>query len=138
MAPKIRVLFVCVANAARSQLAEALMRKLAPENYEVFSAGTAPTKVDPRTLQALDEIDVDHGGLRSKSIDEFKGQQFDYVITLCDKSAQECQALPGAGEVLAWHFADPVSSDHSNAFRAARAEISERIKMFLLLKSKKH
>ncbi len=138
MASKVRVLFVCVANAARSQLAEALMRHADSETYEVFSAGTAPTEVDARTVQALDEVGIDGQGLRSKSIDEFQGQQFDYVITLCDKSAQECQSLPGTAEVLAWNFEDPVASEHPNAFRSTRTEINDRIKMFILIKSKKH
>ncbi|CAM3167904.1 low molecular weight phosphatase family protein [Pseudomonas floridensis] len=137
MAYKTRVLFVCVANAARSQLAEALLRHTDSERFEAFSAGTVPSEVDPRTFEVLEHLGVSTEGLRSKSIDEFEGERFDYVITLCDKSALECQALPGAGEVLAWNFEDPVTSSKSDAFRHTLHEIHERIKMFVLVKTKR-
>lgn len=137
MAYKTRVLFVCVANAARSQLAEALLRHTDPERFEAFSAGTAPTEIDPRTLEALQHLGVSTEGLHSKSIDEFAGERFEYVITLCDKSAEECHALPDADEVLAWNFEDPVTSDKPDAFRHTLHEIHERIKMFVLVKTKR-
>jgi protein-tyrosine-phosphatase len=110
MTSKARVLFVCTANAARSQLAQALLRHTDSEHFEAFSAGTTPTQVDPRTFEALSHIGVSTEGLRSKSIDEFRGERFDYVITLCDKAAAQCRSLPGAGEALAWSFEDPVTS----------------------------
>ncbi|MGH8353236.1 MAG: arsenate reductase ArsC [Pseudomonas sp.] len=136
MAEKIRVLFLCVANAARSQLAEALLRHTDAERFAAFSAGSRPGAVDPRTLEALRHVGVDAEGLRSKSVDELKGERFDYVITLCDQAAGECQALPGAGEVLAWHFEDPATSGRPEAFRHTLHEIHERIKMFVLVKTK--
>lgn len=135
--PLQRVLFVCVANAARSQMAEALLRHSAGDRFEARSAGTAPTEVDPRTLAALADLGVSTAGLRSKSLDEFRGQSFDYVITLCDKSSQECQSLPHAGETIAWNFEDPAASPHANAFRHTLHDIHERIKMFVLVKSKR-
>lgn len=137
MASKTRVLFVCTANAARSQLAQALLRHTDPEHFEAFSAGTVPTQVDPRTFDALSHLGVSTEGLRSKSINEFKGERFDFVITLCDKAAAECQSLPGAGEVLAWSFEDPVASTKPDAFRHTLHEIHERIKMFVLVKTKR-
>ncbi|RJG09895.1 arsenate reductase ArsC [Pseudomonas cavernicola] len=137
MTNKTRVLFVCVANAARSQLAEALLRHTDSEHFEAFSAGTAPSEVDPHTLDALEHSGVSTERLRSKSINEFEGERFDYIITLCDKSALECQALPGAGEVLAWNFEDPVTSSKPDAFRHTLHEIHERIKMFVLVKTKR-
>ncbi|MDH4608668.1 arsenate reductase ArsC [Pseudomonas sp. BN102] len=137
MTSKPRVLFVCVANAARSQLAEALLRHTDSAHFEAFSAGTAPEEIDPRTLDELQHLGISSEGLHSKSIDEFAGERFDYVITLCDKSALECHALPGAGEVLAWHFEDPVTSTKPEAFRLAVHEIHERIKMFVLVKTKR-
>lgn len=137
MTSKIRVLFVCVANAARSQFAEALLRHSGAEQFEAFSAGTAPGEVDPRTLAELQHLGISTEGLHSKSIDEFAGERFDYVVTLCDKSALECHALPGAGEVLAWHFEDPVTSEKPDAFRHTVQEIHERIKMFMLVKTKR-
>ena len=136
MGSKIRVLFICVANSARSQMAEALLRHTDSEHFAAYSAGTAPTVVDPRTLSALEQIGVSTAGLSSKSLDEFACERFDYVITLCDKSVLECQALPGAGEYLAWDFEDPVTSDKPDAYRHAIHEIHERIKMFVLVKNK--
>ena len=74
--------------------------------------------------------------MRSKSVEEYANQTFDYLITLCEYSTQEYKNLPSAAESLAWHFEDPLTSDKPNAFRSARIEINERIKMFILLKSK--
>ena len=136
MASKARVLFVCTANAARSQLAQALLRHTDSEHFEAFSAGTTPTQVDPRTFESLSHIGVSTEGLRSKSIDEFGGERFDYVITLCDKAAAECLSLPGTGEALAWSFEDPVTSTKPDAFRHTLHEIHECIKMFVLVKNK--
>lgn len=137
MAYQTRVLFVCVANAARSQLAEALLRHTDPENFAAFSAGSTPTAVDPRTLEALQHLGVNTQGLRSKSLDEFRSDEFEYVISLCDKSAQECEHLEFSGEKLAWNFEDPVTSDKPEAFRHCLHEIHERIKMFVLVKTKR-
>jgi len=137
MAFKTRVLFVCTANAARSQLAEALLKHTDDEHFEAFSAGTQPTSIDPRTLEALEHLNVSTDGLHSKAIDEFSGEHFDYVITLCDKSAAECMASLGAGEVISWHFEDPVTSSKPDAFRHTLHEIHERIKMFVLVKTKR-
>ncbi|MCQ9186274.1 arsenate reductase ArsC [Pseudomonas extremaustralis] len=137
MTSKARVLFVCTANAARSQLAQALLRHTDSEHFEAFSAGTVPTQVDPRALDALSHLGVSIEGLRSKSVDEFRGERFDYVITLCDKAAAECQSLPEAGEALAWSFEDPATSTKPDAFRHTLHEIHERIKMFVLVKTKR-
>ncbi|BAN49312.1 arsenate reductase ArsC [Metapseudomonas resinovorans] len=137
MTVKTRVLFVCTANAARSQFAEALLRHIDSEHFDAFSAGTAPGEVDPRSLAELEHLGIRTEGLRSKSVDEFAGERFDYVITLCDKAALECHALPGAGAVLAWHFEDPVISTKPDAFRHAAQEIAERIKIFVLVKTKR-
>ncbi|MBK3485705.1 arsenate reductase ArsC [Pseudomonas sp. A1437] len=135
MSLAIKVLFVCVANSARSQLAEALLRHTDP-SFEAFSAGSEPSEVDPRTIQALEAVGVDAAGLRSKSISEFQADRFDYVITLCDKSASECLPMPSAGEVIAWDFPDPVTSDDPSAFRHTLHDIHERIKLFVLVKTK--
>jgi protein-tyrosine-phosphatase len=137
MAYQTRVLFVCVANAARSQLAEALLRHTDRENFAAFSAGSTPTAVDSRTLDALQHLGVDTQGLRSKSLDEFNFNDFEYVISLCDKSAQECEHINFAGEKLAWNFEDPVTSNKPDAFRHCLHEIHERIKMFVLVKTKR-
>ncbi|MFN4290969.1 MAG: arsenate reductase ArsC [Permianibacter sp.] len=133
---KKRVLFLCSSNAARSQMAEALLRQMAGVQFEVFSAGNQPTGVHPSALHALHELDVDPTGLRSKAVSEFRGQQFDYVITLCDKARQECETLPGAGEYLAWDFEDPVTSSEPMPFLRVAKALRERIKLFVLINSK--
>lgn len=137
MTTQARVLFMCVANAARSQMAEALLRHSSSQHFLAFSAGTQPSEVDPRTLEALSDKGINTEGLYAKSIDAFKGQPFDYVITLCDKSALECHALPNVGEVIAWNFADPAESTSSHAFKNTLQEINERIKMFVLIKTRR-
>lgn len=136
MTSKARVLFLCVANSARSQMAEALLRHSAADDYEAFSAGTQPSDVDPRARLALEHLGVATDKLRSKSLEEYAGEHFDYVITLCDKSAFECSTLPGAGEYIAWNFADPATSQQANAYKHTLHEIHERIKMFVLVKRK--
>ena len=135
MSVAIKVLFVCVANSGRSQLAEALLRHTDPR-FDVFSTCYKPSHVDPRTIQALEAVGVDATGLRSKSIHEFRSERFDYLITLCDKSASECHSMPGANEVIAWDFPDPVIRDDPVAFRHTLHHIHERIKLFVLVKTK--
>lgn len=131
-----RVIFLCTGNSARSQLAEALLRHQAGHYFEVFSAGSEPHEVDPRTIAALQKFHLPVEGLHSKSIDEFAGQSFDYVITLCDKARQECAQLPQAREVIAWDYPDPRTSDNPRAFELTLQELNERIKMFVLVQSK--
>nr|QOU99534.1 Arsenate reductase [Pseudomonas syringae pv. actinidiae] len=135
MSLPIRVLFVCVANSARSQLAEALLRHTDPR-FEAFSGGSEPSIVDSRTIEALKDAGIDASGLRSKSIDEFRDDRFDYVITLCDKAASECYAIPSTGEIIAWDFPDPVTSENPAAFRHTLEDIHERIKLFVLVKTR--
>ena len=136
MSQKKRVLFICVANACRSLMAEALLRHTAGGQFEVYSAGTAPTEVDERARQAIAELGVSTQGLRSKAIADVADIAFDYVITLCDKSNLECVSLPGAEEYIAWNFADPASSPQKNAYHTTLHEIHERIKMFVLINNK--
>lgn len=136
MSQKKRVLFLCVANSSRSQMAEALLRHTDSQHFEAFSAGSAPTQVDERAREALEQLGISTEGLFSKPVDAVAGEPFDYVITLCDKSALECLALPGAGEYIAWNFADPATSPHPDAFRRTLHEIHERIKLFVLIKGK--
>ena len=86
MSERKRVLFLCTGNSARSQMAEGLLRRLAGDVYDVFSAGVAPSSVRPEAITVMREVGIDISQQRSKSIDEFSGQQFDYVITVCDKA----------------------------------------------------
>lgn len=133
---KKSVLFLCTGNSARSLMAEALLRHLAGDRYDVASAGTRPEGVDPRTLEALARFGVASDQLQSKSVDTFVGQTFDYVITLCDKASQECGTFPGAGQQLHWDFEDPKTRGGLKPFDTTLKEINDRLKMFLLLKDK--
>ncbi|WMC12246.1 metalloregulator ArsR/SmtB family transcription factor [Oceanimonas pelagia] len=132
-----KVLFVCTANSARSQMAEALLRHLAGDQFEVFSAGTAPSGVDPRTLDAIKGFGLNAEGLVSKSVASLGERHFDYVISLCDKAHQECRHWPSSGVVIAWDFPDPKTSPDPNAFARTMQEIGERLRLFVLVNSKK-
>ncbi|MEJ6656869.1 MAG: metalloregulator ArsR/SmtB family transcription factor [Pseudomonas sp.] len=133
---KKRVLFICVANSCRSLMAEALLRHTAGEQFEVYSAGTAPTQVNEQARSALTARGVATEGLRSKSIDDVADIPFDFIITLCDKSNLECVTLPGADEYIAWNFADPALSSQKNAYHTTLHEIHGRLKMFVLVQNK--
>jgi len=131
-----RVLFVCTGNRARSQMAEGLLRHLAGDRFEVHSAGTEPKSVLPLTVEVMREIGIDISGQRSKSVDEFAGQQFDYVITVCDTARQACPTFPGKGHRLHWSVEDPADTEargvpQPEAFRAARDELRRRIEGFV-------
>jgi len=104
---KKRVLFICTHNAARSQMAEGLLRALHGELYEVFSAGTEPASVSPYTVKVMSEIGIDMEANRSKGIQEFFGQQFDYVVTVCDHAKEACPYFAGGKKMLHQSFADP-------------------------------
>ncbi len=131
----LRVLVLCTHNAARSQLAEALLRWMAGPRVEVVSAGTEPTAVHPLTKQVLEELGIEASGLRAKSVEEFRGQSFDYVITVCDAARQRCPVFPG-GEQIHWSFPDPSAVEGSEAerleaFRSVRDAIAQRLRLWL-------
>jgi Protein-tyrosine-phosphatase len=90
MKTKKRVLFVCTGNSARSQMAEGILRQLAGDEYDVFSAGTAPKGLHPRTVEVMKEAGIDVSTHTSKDLAQFQGQSFDYVITVCDRARQQC------------------------------------------------
>ena len=131
----IRVLFVCTGNSARSVMAEALLRRHGGDAFEVYSAGTEPRGVNPLTLRVLADAGIDAAGARSKSVDEFRGQHFDYVITVCDQARQTCPVFPGVHESLHWGYEDPaeaVGTDEERlaVFRRVFVQLSERIATF--------
>ena len=131
-----RVLFVCTGNRARSQMAEGLLRDLAGDRFEVYSAGTIPSDISEYTIEAMREIGIDISGQRSKSVDEFAGQEFDHVITVCDSARQVCPVFPGEGERLHWDIEDPSDIEArgiplAGAFRIARDELRKRIELFV-------
>lgn len=130
------VLFVCTGNSARSQMAEGLLRHAGGDRFGVSSAGTHPTCVRPEALAVMKEIGIDISGHRSKSVDEFIGQQFDYIITVCDNAKGTCPVFPGKAERLHWPFEDPVAvtgseEERKAAFRKVRDEIGARIAQFV-------
>ena len=135
-AAKQKVLFICSDNSALSQMAEALLRQQAGNSFEVFSAGTTPKKIDDRTLAALADCGLSGGELRSKSLDIFAGQHFDFVITLCDKARLESQNYLISGQQLAWDFADPEFHPGPVPFQMSLHELNNRIAMFVLVQSK--
>src|SRR6266853_493860 len=95
MSEKQRVLILCTGNSARSQMAEGLLRQESGDRFEVESAGTKPTQVRREEIQVMREIGIDISGHRSKSVDEFAGQNFDYVLTVCDHAKESCPVFPG-------------------------------------------
>jgi len=136
MSKKKRILFVCTENSARSQMAEALMKSIAGDRFDVFSAGTRPSDVDARAIKAIERFGLSSEGLRSKSLDEFDGQEFDYVVSLCEKAAYECQPMNLGKQFMAWNFEDPKTHGGPNIFHLTIKDINERIKMFLLVTEK--
>lgn len=136
MTDKKRVLILCTGNSARSQMAEGLLRNEAGDRYEVYSAGTKPSSVRPEAISVMKEIGIDISGHRSKSVDEFAGQELDYVITVCDNAKESCPIFPGTTKRLHWPFEDPASVQGSEderkaAFRKVRDQIHGRIMVFL-------
>jgi arsenate reductase len=134
----IRVLFVCTGNSARSQIAEALLRDFGGADFEVFSAGTEPKGVNPYAVRVLAEIDIDWSGARSKSVTEFLGRPFDYVITVCDRARQTCPVFPGNHNTLHWGLDDPAEVEGTDerkleAFRHTRIEVATRLRPFIEL-----
>jgi arsenate reductase (thioredoxin) len=136
--PPIRVLVVCTGNSARSILAEALIRKHGGEDFEVHSAGTDPRGINPLTEQVLDEARIEREWARSKSVNEYLDQSFDYVITVCDEARQACPVFPGDHESLHWGYEDPAAVEGTeeqrlDAFRSTLTMMSTRIGQFILL-----
>lgn len=131
---KKRVLILCTGNSARSQMAEGLLRALCGDRVEVFSAGTHPVGLNPNAVVALQEIGIDISNHRSKSVDEFAGQSFDYVITVCDNARESCPFFPGAGERIHRSFPDPAAAgieEQAPEFRRVRDEIGTWLETFV-------
>ena len=136
MPRKSKVLILCTGNSARSQMAEGLFRQAGGDRYEVFSAGTKPSLVRPEAVAVMREIGIDISRHRSKSVDEFAGQELDLVITVCDNAKESCPVFPGTTQRLHWPFEDPAALAGSEeqrlaAFRSIREQIRARIQRFL-------
>ena len=131
----MRVLILCTGNSARSQMAEGLLRHDAGNVYEAFSAGIKPSHVRPEAVAVMRELGIDISGHRSKSVDEFAGQDFDYVITVCDNAKQSCPIFPAKTRYVHWSIEDPAAAQGSEeeiltAFRRARDELRGRLQAF--------
>ena len=131
MKENIKVLILCTGNSARSQMAEGLLRHDGGERFVVQSAGTVASFVRPQAIEAMSEIGIDISGHRSKSVDEFLGQEFDYVITVCDNANENCPVFPGKTKRIHWSFDDPAESEDVKVFRRVRDEIRERLREFV-------
>ena len=124
---KRKVLFLCTGNSCRSQMAEAIVNAQLGDEWEAVSAGIKPTgHVHPKALAALAEIGIQHEG-RSKLADEFKGVDFDLVVTVCDSASEECPVWLGKGKRLHHSFPDPALTDDMNDFRKVRDDIEKEI-----------
>jgi arsenate reductase len=132
-----RVLILCTGNSARSQMAEGILRHDGGGRFEVESAGVNPSRVRPEAVEAMREIGIDISGHRSKSADEFVGQDFDYIITVCDNARETCPFFPGHAERIHHSFEDPpdpgaADPDSTMAvFRRVRDEIREWVREFI-------
>jgi arsenate reductase len=132
----IRVLFVCTGNSARSQIAEAILRKLGGPGFEAFSAGTDPKGVNPYSVRVLREAGIDWTKARSKSVEVFLSMPFDHVITVCDRARETCPVFPGAHDTLHWGLDDPAEVEGSDAerleaFRQTYREVDARVRLFI-------
>jgi arsenate reductase len=135
---KEKVLFLCIGNSARSQMAEAFLKKWGGDRYDAYSAGTEPKGINPYTDRVMEEVGVHLSGQYSKHIKEYMGKiHFAYVITLCDEAERSCPAIfPGMGQRLHWSFDDPavfVGSDDEKLarFRKVRDQIERTVKEWL-------
>jgi len=134
MNDKIRVLFICTANAARSQMAEGLLRAKYGSHFDVFSAGTRQSRVSARAIQVMNEIGIDISHHRSKTLDEISGMTFDLAVTLCDRAHQVCPVVTSAKENIHHGFPDPHLTPGSeeeilNGYRNVRNMIAAWIDM---------
>lgn len=133
---KKRVLVLCTGNSARSQMAEGLLRHDAGDRFEVESAGTKPGPLRPEAIEVMRELKIDISGHRSKHVDEFVGQHFDYMITVCDNAKEACPIFPGAAKRLHRSFEDPPppsvasESERLAIFRRVRDQLREYLKIF--------
>jgi arsenate reductase len=135
--PKKRVLILCTGNSARSQMAEGLLRHDAGHRFHVESAGTRPSIVRPEAVAVMQELGIDISTHRSKSVTEFDGQPFHYVITVCHSARESCPLFFGAAERLHHDFEDPAALSGSEderlaAFRRVRDELRAYLAEFAL------
>jgi arsenate reductase len=142
MTNPIRVLFLCTGNSARSQMAEALLRTLGGDDFEVYSAGTDPHGLNPLAVEAMRESGIDIARQESKSLERFLGRRFDYIITVCDRARDNCPTFPGDNQHIHWSYDDPAAATGTHAerlavFRRVRNEIGERLRLWIAVQRKR-
>ena len=132
-----RVLILCTGNSCRSQMAEALWESLGDGDWQSESAGSKPSGyVHPLAIKAMQEMDIDISANTSKSLDQFQGEPFDLVVTVCDNAQQSCPVFPGAKQTLHWPFDDPADATGTEEeqmvfFQRVRDEIKDKIQTYL-------
>ena len=136
MDKKRKIIFICTGNACRSQIAEGLLRNLAPDRFSVFSAGSHPSQVHPTSVAVMEEVGIDISHHTSDPISDYVDHGIDVVITVCDNAKQACPVFPGNVEHIHWSIEDPFNGwDFDpldlNIFRKVRQDINSRIKDFL-------
>jgi thioredoxin type arsenate reductase len=134
----VRVLFLCTHNSARSQMAEGILRGQGGDLVQVSSAGNQPTGIHPLAIKAMRELDIDISGQTSKNMDQFLKQEFDFVITVCDRVKESCPVFPGNPNQIHWSFPDPSEATGSEeqrqrAFNNVAVELNRRIGYLLLM-----
>ena len=136
MTPKRRVLFVCVHNSARSQMAEGMLRAWAGDRFEVESGGTEASQVRPEAIAVMGELGIDISGHASKTIERYMGQPWDWLIPVCEEACEACPYVPGAKAVLRWSFDDPSAAsgtpdERLAVFRRVRDELAAQVRSFV-------
>ncbi|MGD1118875.1 MAG: arsenate reductase ArsC [Dehalococcoidales bacterium] len=135
---KIKVLFLCTSNSARSQMAEAFLRSYAGDKYEAYSAGVEPKEIHPLTREVMNEIGIDISGQYSKALKDYMGRvHFGYLITVCSDADEKCPStFPGMGLRLHWSFEDPArligtKEEQLRKFREIRDQISQKVRAWV-------
>ena len=136
MTDRKRVLILCTGNSARSQMAEGLLRHLASDRFDVASGGVAPTSVRIEAIKVMGEIGIDISRQHSKSVDTFAGQEFEYVITVCDSANEHCPVFPGKTKRIHWSFDDPAEAEGDeesrlSVFRRVRDDLRRQLGVFV-------
>ena len=136
MTKKKKVLFICTGNACRSQIAHGLLRDMAANRFEVFSAGSHPSRVHPMSIVVMEEVGVDISHHTSDYVDDYLDEGIDIAITVCDNANQACPTFPGEVERIHWSIDDPFKgwnfdTSQMDSFRETRGEINERLETFL-------
>ncbi len=131
---KQKVLFICIHNSARSQMAEAFLNSLAPDKFEAESAGLEPGTLNPMVVEVMQQVGIDISKNKTKSVYDFykQGRKYDYVITVCDAaSSKQCPVFPGATKMLNWNFTDPSKLSNLQGIIEIRDQIKEKIEEFI-------